>query len=101
MLDIKEYLENETNDLNELTDEDYKHSINALVDDENEAISGYDRVIQLFENSEYEDKEEVIKVLKEIKKDEYEHIEKLKALAPYDIEEESFDNVLSEINKGE
>ena len=50
MIDIKEFLGEQANDLNYLTDEDYKHSINALVDDENEAISGYDRVIQLFKN---------------------------------------------------
>lgn len=61
-------------------DLDFKKIIKALIDDENEAIDGYDRAIKYVTNSEMEDKEKIIEVLQHIKEEELEHIEELKEM---------------------
>lgn len=82
-MDIKKYIGKQENNLNNLNECDYKQAVDFLVDDENEAIAGYDRIIQLFENSDEPNKDLIIKDLKKIKADEYEHIEILKSLEVY------------------
>ena len=59
---------------------DFKTIIQVLIDDENEAIDGYDKAIKFIANSSDEDKENKIKVLEEIKNDEIDHIKKLKEI---------------------
>ena len=83
MINMHEYIESKENNLTELNDCDFKNAIDALIEDENEAITGYDRVIQLFENAKIGNKEEIIKKLNDIKKDEYDHIEILKTISYY------------------
>lgn len=59
---------------------DFKSIIQFLIDDENEAIDGYDKAIKFIANSNEEDKEARMKALEEIKNDEIEHIKKLKEM---------------------
>lgn len=59
---------------------DYAKIIQDLIADENEAIDGYDKAIKYLANIDKENKEEIIKKLEEIKADEMQHIEDLKAV---------------------
>ena len=59
---------------------DFKSIIEVLIDDENEAIDGYDKAIKFIVNSNEEDKDKKLKILEEIKNDELDHIKKLKEM---------------------
>lgn len=77
---IKEYVGEQENDLSDLKEKDYDSAMEFLIQDENEAISSYDRIIQLYKNGDKPNKEEVIKELESIKKQEYEHIDRINKL---------------------
>ena len=63
--------------------EDWKSIIEDLIADENEAIDGYDKAIKYLINSNVEDKDKKLDVLKHIKDEEIEHIEELKEIIEY------------------
>jgi len=77
-MNFDKFIKGTSNDLEEINKEDYIKSFNFLIEDENEAINGYDKILLLLENSNEPNKEEIIKDLKKIKNDEIEHIEILK-----------------------
>ena len=84
MIDIEAYLKTLDNDLNDISEEDCKRLVDTLINDENEAIAGYDRAIQLFENCTLPFAQDLVKVCKKIKADEYQHIEDLRGTKPYE-----------------
>ena len=57
---------------------DFKLVVKSLIDDENEAVGGYDKAIKLLTNSNLENKDSIIEKLNHIKEEELEHIEELK-----------------------
>ena len=59
---------------------EFVNKINFLIDDEYEAIDGYDEVIEFFSNSEEPNKNIIIKQLKHIREEEEEHIKELNEL---------------------
>ena len=59
---------------------EFHKELKALLDDEDEAVRGYDKAILLFANSELENKEEIIAKLQAIKADELDHINDLQEL---------------------
>lgn len=85
---VEEYLENEDNDLSDVNEKDLIAGIYALVEDEVEAISGYDKIILMYKSLGYKDDNPIIKDLEKIKKEEYEHIDILKNILKdkFDIE---------------
>lgn len=54
--------------------------IDSLIKDELEAIDGYVKAIEQIKESDVPNKEEVIRRIEGIKKDEYDHIEILKSI---------------------
>lgn len=62
--------------------EDLKSIVKALIDDENEAIDGYDKAIKFITNSDMPDliKTAYLEKLNHIKNEEIEHIEELKEI---------------------
>ena len=62
--------------------EDLKSIVKALIDDENEAIDGYDKAIKFVTNSDMPDliKTAYLEKLNHIKNEEIEHIEELKEI---------------------
>lgn len=62
--------------------EDIKSIVKALIDDENEAIDGYDKAIKFVTNSDMPDliKTAYLEKLNHIKNEEIEHIEELKEI---------------------
>ena len=62
--------------------EDLKSIVKALIDDENEAIDGYDKAIKFVTNSDMPDliKTAYLEKLNHIKDEEIEHIEELKEI---------------------
>ena len=66
----------------ELKPENLMEKIKLLIDDEVEAIKGYDEAIVMAATGEYSDSEKkgILAIFEEIKKDELEHIEKLQRL---------------------
>ena len=63
--------------------EDLKSIVKALIDDENEAIDGYDKAIKFVTNSDMPEliKTAYLEKLNHIKDEEIEHIEELKEIA--------------------
>lgn len=59
---------------------EFVNKINFLIDDEYEAIDGYDEVIEFFNNSKEPNKDIIIKQLKHIREEEEEHIKELNEL---------------------
>lgn len=59
-------------------EEEWKQVIEALIEDENEAIDGYDKAIKYLVN--VEDNKKFVDILNDIKEQEIEHIQKLKEL---------------------
>lgn len=59
---------------------EFVNKINFLIDDEYEAIDGYDEVIEFFNNSKEPNKNTIIKQLKHIRDEEEEHIKELNEL---------------------
>lgn len=59
---------------------EFVNKINFLIDDEYEAIDGYDEVIEFFNNSGEPNKNIIIKQLKHIREEEEEHIKELNEL---------------------
>lgn len=55
----------------------YVDKINFLIEDEYEAIDGYNEVMKFFEDFEEESKDTIIKQLEHIKEEEEEHIREL------------------------
>lgn len=79
-MQFAKFMSGKSNDLSSIKKEDCVKTIELLIEDENEAVSGYDKSILLFTNSDRTDKEEVIAELQKIRADEIEHIEMLKKL---------------------
>jgi len=79
-MQFSKFVKGETNNLESIVRDDYIKSMNFLIEDENEAISGYDKIILLVENGNRPDKDEIIKKLHKIRIDELEHIEILKSI---------------------
>jgi len=79
-MQFNKFVKGETNNLENIDREDYIKSINFLIEDENEAISGYDKIILLVENGDKPNKQEIINKLHKIRRDELEHIEILKSI---------------------
>lgn len=79
-MQFKKFIKGETNNLENIKKDDYVESMNFLIEDENEAISGYDKIILLVENGDHLKKEEILKELHFIRNQEINHIEKLKEL---------------------
>lgn len=64
-------------------DQDWKSVIEALIQDENEAIDGYDKAIKYLSNANFADdvvKTAYLEKLNHIKNEEIEHIEELKEI---------------------
>ena len=64
-------------------DQDWKSIIEALIQDENEAIDGYDKAIKYLSNANFADdvvKTAYLEKLNHIKNEEIEHIEELKEI---------------------
>ena len=63
-------------------EEDWKTIVKALIDDENEAIDGYDKAIKFVTNADIPDlvKTAYLEKLNHIKSEEVEHIEELKEI---------------------
>ena len=64
-------------------DQDWKSIIEALIQDENEAIDGYDKAIKYLSNANFVDdvvKTAYLEKLNHIKNEEIEHIEELKEI---------------------
>ena len=59
---------------------EYLDKLNFLIEDENEAIDGYVKAIELFTSMEEDKKEIIIKQLEHIKEEEEEHIRELEEL---------------------
>ena len=59
---------------------EFVDKINFLINDEYEAIDGYDEVIEFFNNSKELNKDIIIKQLKHIREEEEEHIKELNEL---------------------
>lgn len=59
---------------------EFVNKINFLIDDEYEAIDGYDEVIEFFNTSKEPNKDIIIKQLKHIREEEEEHIKELNEL---------------------
>lgn len=76
---ISAFVGEQENEIVKVSEPEINAGLDFLIADENEAIAGYDRIIQLLKNAEKPD-EEKIKKLEFIKKQEYEHIEILKGL---------------------
>ena len=57
-------------------------ALDALIADEIEAIDGYEEAEEIIEDSDYEDKDELLKTIEHIKEEEEEHIEELKDDCP-------------------
>lgn len=64
------------------SEEDLKSIVKALIDDENEAIDGYDKAIKFITNADIPDlvKTAYLEKLNHIKSEEVEHIEELKEI---------------------
>ncbi len=77
-MQFTKFIKGDTNKLEDIKKEDYKKSIEFLIEDENEAISGYDRVILLVENGSAD--KTILDKLHKIRADELEHIEILKSI---------------------
>ena len=77
-MQFTKFMKGSSNDLEDIKKEDYKKSIEFLIEDENEAISGYDRVILLVENGSAD--KTILDNLHNIRADELEHIEILKSI---------------------
>ncbi len=95
----QEELNNKLTRLKKFSEEDYIESINFLIDDENEAINGYDTIILFISNldeksMDNEIKNSIIKILTFIKDEEIKHIEYLK-----NIRDANIDKVLLDIEK--
>lgn len=57
-------------------------ALDALIADEIEAIDGYEEAEEIIEDSDLEDKDELLKTIEHIKEEEEEHIEELKDDCP-------------------
>lgn len=77
-MQFTKFMKGDTNKLEDIKKEDYVKSIEFLIEDENEAISGYDRVILLVENGSAD--KTILDKLHNIRADELEHIEILKSI---------------------
>ena len=77
-MQFTKFMKGSSNDLEVIKKEDYVKSIEFLIEDENEAISGYDRVILLVENGSAD--KTILDKLHKIRADELEHIEILKSI---------------------
>ena len=77
-MQFQKFIKGDSNNLETISKDDYIKSVNFLIEDENEAISGYDKIILLVENRP--DKKEILEKLHKIRKDELEHIEILKTI---------------------
>ena len=77
---FQKFIKGDSNNLETISKDDYIKSVNFLIEDENEAISGYDKIILLVENGNRYDKKEILQKLNKIRKDELEHIEILKTI---------------------
>ena len=77
---FQKFIKGDSNNLEIISKDDYIKSVNFLIEDENEAISGYDKIILLVENGNRHDKKEILQKLNKIRKDELEHIEILKTI---------------------
>ena len=77
---FQKFIKGDSNNLETISKDDYIKSVNFLIEDENEAISGYDKIILLVENGKKKKKKEILQKLHEIRKDELEHIEILKTI---------------------
>jgi len=80
-MQFSKFIKGDSNNLENITKEDYIKSVNFLIEDENEAISGYDKIILLVENGNHPYKKFMLEKLHKIRKDELEHIEILKEIA--------------------
>lgn len=79
-MQFQKFIKGDSNNLERISKDDYIKSVNFLIEDENEAISGYDKIILLVENGNRPDKKEILQKLHKIRKDELEHIEILKTI---------------------
>ena len=70
--------------------------IGFLIDDEEEAVAGYEQVAEVVTDADFENKEEILDTIEHIKEEEEEHIEELEALA--DTEEDNEDDDFRSIN---
>ena len=80
IMQFAKFMSGKSNDLSSIKKEDCVKAIELLIEDENEAVSGYDKSILLFNNGDREDKDKIIAELQKIRADEIEHIEMLKKL---------------------
>lgn len=79
-MQFQKFIKGDSNNLETISKDDYIKSVNFLIEDENEAIYGYDKIILLVENGNRHDKKEILEKLHKIRKDELEHIEILKTI---------------------
>ena len=49
-MQFQKFIKGDSNNLETISKDDYIKSVNFLIEDENEAISGYDKIILLVEN---------------------------------------------------
>lgn len=77
-MQFTKFIKGSSNDLEVIKKEDYVKSIQFLIEDENEAVNGYDKVILLVENGNAN--KSILDKLYDIRADELEHIEILKSI---------------------
>lgn len=77
-MQFTKFMKGSSNDLEVIKKEDYVKSIQFLIEDENEAVNGYDKVILLVENGSAD--KTILDKLHNIRADELEHIEILKSI---------------------
>ena len=65
-----------------------EEAVPFLVNDEVEAVAGYEKAAEVVENSDLENKEEILDTIEHIKEEEEEHIEELQDLMPGEKEDE-------------
>lgn len=78
--DVSEYAPGTTRDWN--AEPTVMDALDALIADEIEAIDGYEEAEEIIEDSDLEDKDELLKTIEHIKEEEEEHIEELKDDCP-------------------
>lgn len=70
-----------------------EEAVNFLVKDEEEAVAGYEKAAEVIEDSDIENKDEILEVIDHIREEEEEHIEELAELALPTEEDDSEDEI--------